>query len=287
MKSFRWAKIWDDWWTSRSHSELGGVALAVGARLISVANAAKVRGQITTPDGAPRTCAAIAREVRFPEDQVAQAFEELHACGTLAKNESGVWFFPNFLAYQEDPTTAKKRERAAKDKEEAEKLRKEAGNSAEIPEETPVVFRTEDRGQRKEERPKTKDSAPKAGRVAKSKDGPEVQTIVRHYRSTRSFPNGVVWNPSPADRTVIRQRLADGFSVEQVMRALDLARMDPFWQDKGPASILKDSTRVAKLAEKPTSTGITPEQFRREREEVAARDAARPVDELFPVGGWR
>ena len=114
-KRLPWCKLFESWYTTRSHLELGGVALNIGPRLMSLANSSRtVRGHIRTDSGAPLSLAAIARSVRFSEKETEQALRELVACGTLEISDDGCWYFPRFLEWQETRDAERmRRERAA------------------------------------------------------------------------------------------------------------------------------------------------------------------------------
>ncbi len=114
-KRLPWCKLFESWYTTRSHLELGGVALNIGPRLMSLANCSRtVRGHIRTDSGAPLSLAAIARSVRFSEKETEQALRELVACGTLEISDDGCWYFPRFLEWQETRDAERmRRERAA------------------------------------------------------------------------------------------------------------------------------------------------------------------------------
>ncbi len=101
-KRLPWCKLFESWYTTRSHLELGGVALNIGPRLMSLANSSRTaRGQIRADSGSPLSLSAIARSVRFTEAETASALSELVACGTLEISDDGCWFFPRFLEWQE------------------------------------------------------------------------------------------------------------------------------------------------------------------------------------------
>lgn len=118
MVSKPWCKLWERWYTTRSHVGLGGVALNIGPRLISLANGSPkpgwlVTSSLATGDGGdvvgdvtdvtPISVETIAREVRFALPDVATALRELLQCGTLSVDSGGVLFFPNFAEWQTHP----------------------------------------------------------------------------------------------------------------------------------------------------------------------------------------
>lgn len=130
-----WMKVWHSWWTSRSHDDLDGVALAVGLAAMSVANGlwdempctceasqgrhrdghrdAEVTGAVTpserhrdviwlvTPTGSPKSVESIARLARFGAEETAHALDALVEVGTLERRADGAYGFPHLIEYQE------------------------------------------------------------------------------------------------------------------------------------------------------------------------------------------
>jgi hypothetical protein len=110
MSSSRaWCKLYDSWYTTRSHEELGPVALNIGGALLGLGNASPERGDLRGPSGRPISIAVIARRTRFTEKEVSEALEQLVQCGTLVRLSDGALRFPNFLEHQESKWAGKKR----------------------------------------------------------------------------------------------------------------------------------------------------------------------------------
>ncbi len=108
-----WCRVHDTWYTTRSHVGLDGVALNIGPRLMSLANASPERGALLDAASRPISLAVLAREVRFPVSQVRRALEQLAACGTLEVRPDGSYVFPNFRRWQETPSAERQRRRRA------------------------------------------------------------------------------------------------------------------------------------------------------------------------------
>jgi len=106
-KRLPWCRVHDTWYTSRSHIDLSAVALNIGPRLISLANASSERGALLSVARKPLTVDVIARETRFAAKAVKAAMDELVACETLQIREDGAWWFPHFRRWQESPGAAR------------------------------------------------------------------------------------------------------------------------------------------------------------------------------------
>jgi hypothetical protein len=102
-----WVKVWERWWTSRSHADLSLETLAVGLRVMSLTAAAPDQEGTARfclrPDGKPLSGAALARECRIPGRRLRAAIDELVAVGTLIRREGGAIGFANWDEYQLSP----------------------------------------------------------------------------------------------------------------------------------------------------------------------------------------
>lgn len=179
-----------------------------------------------------------------PEIQIDEILSELQTGGFLVRYENdGAWYFeiPNFTKHQRfsgqeaknDSTLPGPKESGSvpASKEEAKPASKEEASNVRSSD-----IRSTDNG-------KT-ESAPKPKRT---KDSPEAQEVIRHYRQTREWKKDVIWNPHDTDRKTIEQRLSEGWTVDQLKSALDAAKKDGFWVSKGPGAVLKDAARVQDL----------------------------------------
>lgn len=113
-KRLPWCKLYEKWWSTPSHSDISGVASAVGVRCLSLANQSPVTGVLLTESFASKTVESIARDCRFGTEAVAAGIEELVAVGTLARCRDGTLYFPNFAKYQEGSSTQRTREYRAR-----------------------------------------------------------------------------------------------------------------------------------------------------------------------------
>lgn len=86
MSENPWAKIWWDWYASRSHIGLSGVALALGAPLMLLC---RENGFLSTRCGHPIDVTVLARVTRFQESVVALAFAELIEVGSIREDATG------------------------------------------------------------------------------------------------------------------------------------------------------------------------------------------------------
>lgn len=102
------------WWTTESHRELSGYALALGPYLIVEAKRSRDPGRIITENGRPLSLSVIAREMRFPEAELARGIEELVTVGTLQRDADGVLWFPNFERWQESGSASRMRRHRAR-----------------------------------------------------------------------------------------------------------------------------------------------------------------------------
>lgn len=110
MSALPFVKVYDSWYTTRSHVDLGPIAYNIGARLMSLANAASTRGDLRSKAGAPISADVIARETRWTKKQIQKAMAELVACGTLAVHPDGAWYFPEFRRWQESESAERVRQ---------------------------------------------------------------------------------------------------------------------------------------------------------------------------------
>lgn len=102
--------MWNSWWTSVSHADLDGFALNLGAGFLRAASLSPDRGWLLAQTGQPKTLETLARELRFSEQVIEKALEDLVAIGTMVRRDSdGAYGFPNFLARQESPDADRKR----------------------------------------------------------------------------------------------------------------------------------------------------------------------------------
>jgi hypothetical protein len=130
-KAAPWAKLWWDWYATRSHVGLSGIALALGPALMLLGRASKrhcdasgdacgdMDGDgvwIVTGAGKPVTAAYLASVVRFSVPEVEAALAELVESGTLIVRTDKAYGFPNFWRYQETAAAARTRKYRSKEK---------------------------------------------------------------------------------------------------------------------------------------------------------------------------
>jgi hypothetical protein len=160
-----WCKVYEKWWTSDSHLHLGGVTLAVGLRMMSIANRRGRRpdgsGAVLGGDGLALNVASISRAARVDRRLVKRAIDELLSCGTIEERD-GIIVFPKLRAWQEtdsagrmrrhrernsdatvtaDVTDRRSDDRGKKERSEIPPRVREAKPSAENPDAFDIVFR--------------------------------------------------------------------------------------------------------------------------------------------------
>jgi hypothetical protein len=136
-----WSKIWWSWYSSRSHADLSGIALALGSPLMLMCKAstnarhrddhsprdsdAPRDGQpydrsdavcARQPNGRPVTVTAIARAAHFSASEVEAALQELIDAGTVYVSADGAYGFYKFWTYQESESAGRQRKHRSKDR---------------------------------------------------------------------------------------------------------------------------------------------------------------------------
>jgi hypothetical protein len=212
MSSSRpWVKVWESWWTSRSHADLSIETLGIGARIMSLVGASPDQDGpdrwCLRPDGKPLSLASIARECRVTVGRVSRAINDFVAVGTMARRDDGAIGFPNWDPHQLSPSALRMRKwRHTERHSDADSDAKSDGRSDDK--------RTEDRGQSLEQHPPNppKPGGRKSRRSLKSEsedDLPaglvdEVLELMRH--AVRDVTRGRDKGPQdcPGNRELIR-----------------------------------------------------------------------------------
>lgn len=108
-----WVKLWAKWYTTASHLKVGGMALHVGAVLMTL-----VRWEpgvdvawADLDDGTPLGADAIASRCQETERTVLAALRKLASRGSIAQRSDGAWGFPRFGRWQESADAARKRKK--------------------------------------------------------------------------------------------------------------------------------------------------------------------------------
>lgn len=152
-KRLPWVKLWDDWYTSPSHLGLSPLALHVGPRLLCLASASPVRGELRGPTGVPLTLTQLALACRLPVPKVRGILDELAACGTVETTPDGAARFPGFEVYQETPDAKRKRKQRGRGQSRDSHADSHGQSHTDVP--------TEERGERREVR-SSSSSSPRA-----------------------------------------------------------------------------------------------------------------------------
>lgn len=121
MSSSRpWVKVWDSWWTSRSHANLDRDTLGIGLRILSLTGAAPEQEGDTRycldPAGEPMSRRAMARECRCGVRLLTAAIGRLVGAGTLVEREDGAVGFPKWDEYQLSPSALRMRRKRHADR---------------------------------------------------------------------------------------------------------------------------------------------------------------------------
>jgi len=288
MKSRPWVKLWDSWYTSRSHEALGGIALCLGPMLLSCANAEPSPGRLVLPNGKPITENIIIRRSRLPAGMVRCAIVELIDAGTLARDESGALWFPEFDRHQDSPEAARKRK--SRDKSRINHGTP-AGHVTDMSHECPRTSHddvtVEAEGKRLEVRDKTSESESES----ETEQGPaapsvppqrrdEVLAVFAHYRSYH--PRAA---PKPTSKSkewrLIVARLGEGSSVADLCRAIDGQHRSPWHLGQAEGSTTKylslslamrDASHVTSLGEIADNPPGTPINGKAQRNRQAAQE---------------
>lgn len=185
MSAAPWAKIWWNWYASRSHLGLSGVALALGPALMLICKDASQRHRdrhcdasgdascdsvpVVDKAGKPFTAAKLANVVRFSSEQVDLALQELVECETLCVSADGVYTFPNYAKYQEAPSAARTRRYRGKEERHSDAAGDAFGDGVGDDKRLEERGKREEREEREEERattpPRSSDLAPLPGSV--------------------------------------------------------------------------------------------------------------------------
>ena len=270
-----WTKVWETFWTTRSHLELTGPDLGIGVRMLSLANASPhsdahsdahsdvtVSEDVTSdtdlrwlllPSGAPMSIAVIARESRFSLAEVELAAQRLTEAGTLVRRGDGAIGFLNFERWQESPSAGRMRKKRHSD------AHSDAHSDVTV---TARGQRSEVRGERSEEEISVEPSstaggsgatdagaaerdpgppldAPDPAETPKRKPAPappDALAVIEHYRAA-GHP-AALKQPTAASREVklIMARIKhDGFSVADLCLAIDGIHRLPFNRGDNPA----------------------------------------------------
>jgi hypothetical protein len=108
-----WMKVYETWWTSRSHVDMTDAELGRGLRIMSLANASPDQGgdaqYCIRADGAPYSLAALARECRCSVGALVKTIDKFVAVNTMARRDDGAIGFPNFIPRQLSPSALRMR----------------------------------------------------------------------------------------------------------------------------------------------------------------------------------
>ena len=207
MSEVPWAKIWWDWYASRSHVDLSGVALALGAPLMLICRQSadrhgdghgdghsdvtrSVTGSVTSgvvwalhQSGKPVTAESLAVVVRFPVDAVRAALQELVDAETLVVSDDGVYGFANFWRYQESRSAARTRRYRAREKRHSDAPRDASGDAR-------VTRKVTDRDQRSEINPLTPKGGKEPARLKQPlEDAVRAEFFRRNCTSQKAAPS--------------------------------------------------------------------------------------------------
>jgi len=112
-----WIKVRSDWWTSLSHADLSGDALAFGVGLMWLADSdphwqETGSARLVDANGAPLTVHKIGARLRQDRRKCQRMLGELVATCTLVFDaDSGCYSFPNYREHQESRDAKYKRQR--------------------------------------------------------------------------------------------------------------------------------------------------------------------------------
>tara|TARA_Y100000310_G_scaffold258621_1_gene267085 strand:+ start:409 stop:1014 length:606 start_codon:yes stop_codon:yes gene_type:complete len=112
---YPWAKLYELWFTSRSHLHIDGLTKLIPLRWFTIARArgfdANGSAWLTTP--APELRSFSARELARLSDislrRVNTAIAKFTECGTMGVNTDGAFGFVNFRRWQESPSAVRMR----------------------------------------------------------------------------------------------------------------------------------------------------------------------------------
>lgn len=161
-------KVWETWWTSRSHVDLDMATLGIGLRIMSLTAAAPEQDGETRyclrADGAPLSLTALARECRCTVGKLSKAIGSLVAVGTMVCRDDGAIGFAQWDEYQLSPRA----------------LRMKRQTSGKVPPERPDPLPEkglqEVRGQRSE---KNKQTPPPPREISVAREGQAVALVAR------------------------------------------------------------------------------------------------------------
>lgn len=246
------------WWTTESHRELSGFALALGPYLIVEAKRSREPGRITTEAGKPLSISVIAREMRFPEAELAQGVEELIAVGTLQRDADGVLWFPGFERWQEGGSAGRMRRHRARHSDAHGDAHCDVSPLTSVPSRAsdpdlsgevsegggPVVeVEVEVEGVELAELAESAIPAHKAtlerlirplSSAVDESAFRSIKAVVDGYR----FHHGDTFRQPPTadspEVKAIAARLAEGFTVRELIEAIDGAHLSPFHSGANP-----------------------------------------------------
>lgn len=112
MKRKAWCKLYESWFTSRSHASIPTPDLGIGARLLLIANGEPLDqgvGVLAHPDGSPMSVEDLAFVCKIEVRRMSHVLQHFLRAGTIQRYPSGVYGFPNMERWQSTPSAKRMR----------------------------------------------------------------------------------------------------------------------------------------------------------------------------------